>query len=125
ADGNHLFTARDSRTNVNVFDIAASGSLTNHAGSPYNRGSTGSSPSVALYTLANPAVTLVSVSGGNVTVADTAPGGKADTLTLSRSAGGNLRVHDPNNPVTAGAGAIQIDPNTVEVAAGSITGTVQ
>ncbi|MBW3542148.1 MAG: LEPR-XLL domain-containing protein [Planctomycetes bacterium] len=71
---------------------------------------------------------LVDDGGGglfNLVIEDTATGGKDDTLTLSRvNVGGTdfVRIHDPDNELTAGNGATQIDLNTIDVPVTSITG---
>ena len=71
------------------------------------------------FSVAVAAETDASVSGGVLTVVD---GGTAsdDALKLSL-VGANVRVNDPNNTVGAGAGATQVDANTVDVPLASIT----
>jgi hypothetical protein len=64
--------------------------------------------------------TSASVSGGVLTVSDLNGGTSNDTLTFSLN-GANVRINDPNNTVGAGAGATQVDANTVDVPFGSIT----
>src|SRR5262249_51149938 len=49
---------------------------------------------------------------GNLVIADTFAGGKTDSLTLSRSAGPYLRVHDPSATLQAHAGETQVDSHT-------------
>lgn len=68
--------------------------------------------------------TDVTVSGGNLVITDAIGGDTADTLTISLN-GANVRINDPNNTLTAGVGATQIDPNTVEVPLASISGNIQ
>ena len=66
--------------------------------------------------------TGVAVSGGVVTVGDFGPGvNNAFTVSI---VGGNLRIHDANNPIAAGAGSTQVDPNTVDVPLAGLTGLV-
>lgn len=66
--------------------------------------------------------TTVFVDGsGNLNINDTL--NKNDTLSISRN-GANIRVSDPNNSLVAGAGAIQVDPHTVDVPFASVTGKV-
>jgi len=54
-------------------------------------------------------------------IVDSDGGDTNDSLTLSISSG-NIRVADPNNLVSAGNGAIQVDSHTVEVPLAAITG---
>ena len=68
--------------------------------------------------------TDVSLSGGDLIVTDINGGTSNDTLTVVIN-GTNVRVSDPGNLLVAGAGATQIDPNTVEVPLASITGNIQ
>ncbi|MEQ1858731.1 MAG: FG-GAP-like repeat-containing protein [Chthoniobacteraceae bacterium] len=68
--------------------------------------------------------TDVSLSGGNLIVTDINGGVSNDNLTITL-VGANVRVSDPGNLLMAGAGATQIDPNTVEVPLASITGNIQ
>lgn len=68
--------------------------------------------------------TDVVVSGGNLVISDANGGTTNDTLTISL-VGVNIRINDPNNTLTAGVGATQIDANTVEVPLASISGTIQ
>ncbi|HSS20331.1 MAG TPA: C25 family cysteine peptidase [Pyrinomonadaceae bacterium] len=68
--------------------------------------------------------TDVAISGGNLVITDTNGGTTNDTLTISL-VGANVRINDPNHPLTAGAGATQIDVNTVEVPFASISGNIQ
>jgi CSLREA domain-containing protein len=68
--------------------------------------------------------TDIAVSGGNLVITDANGGNTADTLTISLN-GANVRINDPNNTLTAGVGASQIDPNTVEVPLVSISGNIQ
>ena len=74
--------------------------------------------------VAAPPETTVAVSGGNLVLTDGNGGTSNDTLTISLN-GANVRITDPNNTLTAGAGATQINPNTVEVPYSSITGNIQ
>ena len=57
-------------------------------------------------------------------VTDINGGTSNDALTITLVSG-NVRVSDPGNQLIAGAGATQIDPNTVEVLLTSITGNIQ
>ena len=68
--------------------------------------------------------TDVAVSGGNLVITDVNGGNTDDMLTISRN-GANIRISDPNHTLTAGAGATQIDPNTVDVPFASISGNIQ
>ncbi len=68
--------------------------------------------------------TTVAIAGGNLVITDIAGGNTNDTLTISRS-GANVRVHDPNNQLIAGAGGTQVNPNTVDVALASFGGSIQ
>jgi len=61
----------------------------------------------------------VALSAGNLLVTD--PGGLANALTMSIS-GTNIRLTDPANAVTAGAGVTQVSANTVSFPASSLTG---
>ena len=61
----------------------------------------------------------VELSAGNLLVTD--PGGLANALTMSIS-GTNIRLTDPANAVTAGAGVTQVNANTVSFPASSLTG---
>ena len=65
--------------------------------------------------------TDVAVSGGNLVITDANGSTTADTLTISL-VGLNVRITDPSNTLTAGAGATQFNPNTVEVTLASISG---
>jgi CSLREA domain-containing protein len=69
--------------------------------------------------------TDVAVSGGNLVIGDSNGGTTDDTLTISLVAGPNIRIHDPSHTLSAGAGAGQVDPNTVDVPLGSVTGNIQ
>ncbi|MFT5030551.1 MAG: hypothetical protein ACI9VS_003006, partial [Candidatus Binatia bacterium] len=64
-----------------------------------------------------------SVSGGDVTLTDENGGSSNDNLILS-IVGGNLRINDPNNTLQSGAGASQVDANTIEIPLASITGKI-
>ncbi len=68
--------------------------------------------------------TIVEVVAGDLVITDENGGVSTDTLTLSL-VGANVRVHDPNNALTAGAGASQVDLNNVEVPLASVTGNIQ
>jgi parallel beta-helix repeat protein len=46
-----------------------------------------------------------------------------DSVSLAVS-GPNLRLSDPNNPLFAGPGAVQIDANTIEIPLASLTGSI-
>jgi len=70
------------------------------------------------------AETDVSVSGGNLSITDGNGGTSNDTLNISLN-GANVRINDPNNTLSAGAGATQVDPNTVDVPLASISGQIQ
>ena len=59
-------------------------------------------------------LTTVIFDGNNTVVTDIASGGKADQLTIS-AIGGNFRIHDPNNALSAGPGLFQVDTHTVDV----------
>ncbi|MCI0358261.1 MAG: hypothetical protein L0211_07245, partial [Planctomycetaceae bacterium] len=78
---------------------------------------------VSVTTVDNEGVTFTTVelSGGNLLVTDT--GGVNDNLFVSRN-GANIRIHDPSNPLSAGAGVTQVGPNTVEVAFAAVTGNL-
>jgi hypothetical protein len=65
----------------------------------------------------------VDVLAGSLVVTD-GSGVANDAVTMSLS-GANVRVHDPGQSVVAGAGATQVDPNTVDVPLASITGDIQ
>lgn len=69
--------------------------------------------------------TDVAVAGGNLVISDANGGATDDTLTISLVAGPNIRIHDPSHTLSAGAGASQVDPNTVDVLLGSVTGNIQ
>ena len=60
------------------------------------------------------AETSVSVSGGVLTISDGNGGTSNDTLTITKS-GNDIRISDPNNTLSAGAGANQVNANTVDV----------
>ncbi|MFM9960443.1 MAG: beta-propeller fold lactonase family protein, partial [Planctomycetaceae bacterium] len=68
--------------------------------------------------------TSVAVSGGNLILTDGNGGTSNDTLTISLN-GTNVRLNDPNNTLDAGAGATQVNANTVDVPLASITGNIQ
>src|SRR4030095_15196591 len=61
-----------------------------------------------------PPETSVSDSGGNLIITDGNGGNSNDNLTLSLN-GGNVRVNDPGNTLTCGAGATQVNANTCDV----------
>jgi hypothetical protein len=71
-----------------------------------------------------PTETDVTLSGGILTITDANGGTTDDTLTISRN-GSNVRIHDPNHTLSAGAGTTQFDANTVDVPLSSITGNIQ
>ncbi|MEQ1858792.1 MAG: autotransporter-associated beta strand repeat-containing protein [Chthoniobacteraceae bacterium] len=85
---------------------------------------TGGSGNDVVLTAVAPPETDVSLSGGNLVVTDSNGGTSTDTITITLN-GANVRITDPSNTVGAGAGATQIDANTVEVALASITGNIQ
>ncbi|MBL9152244.1 MAG: LEPR-XLL domain-containing protein, partial [Verrucomicrobiales bacterium] len=58
---------------------------------------------------------------GNLLITDTDGGDTDDTLTLVVN-GASYRITDATNRLSAGAGAVQIDDHTVEVAIASVTG---
>ena len=64
---------------------------------------------------------LVNVGTGDLEFIDTAD--RDDDLTIVIN-GANYRLSDPTNPLTAGAGAAQIDANTVDVPIASVTGDI-
>jgi hypothetical protein len=64
--------------------------------------------------------TSAAVSGGVLTVTDGNGGTSNDTLTFALN-GANVHVNDPGNTISAGAGATQVDANTVDVPFASIT----
>ncbi|MDA1013622.1 MAG: hypothetical protein O3A00_04110 [Planctomycetota bacterium] len=67
--------------------------------------------------------TSVVLSSGNLTVTDIdGPTDTADRLVIKRM-GSNLRISDPTNALSAGAGSTQVNPNTVDVVLANITGT--
>ena len=108
-------------TTDNVPEADETAILTVTSGTGYNVGS----PSAATGTITNDdtAETLVTLSGGNLTITDINGGTTADTLTISRS-GASVIISDPNNKLLAGAGATQIDAFTVSVPFASITGNI-
>lgn len=59
-----------------------------------------------------------SVAGATLNVVDS--GSEANSVTLSLS-GSSLLINDSVNPLTAGAGTTQVDPNTVSVLLASVT----
>ncbi len=74
--------------------------------------------------MGNPAgTTSVAVTNGDLVITDIAGGNTDDTLTISRN-GVNIRISDPNNILTADAGAIFVDIHTIDVPVASITGTL-
>jgi hypothetical protein len=64
--------------------------------------------------------TDVAVTGGSLVITDTNGGATADTITISLNTT-NVRVNDPSHTLTAGAGASQVDANTVDVPLASIS----
>ena len=86
-------------------------------------GGTGSNDVVL--TLAAATTTDVVVSGGNLVITDANGGNTNDTLTITLFNPTTVRVTDPNNALAAGAGATQINANTVDVPLASITGNIQ
>ena len=78
---------------------------------------------VVVTTLDNdePLFTLVELVGANLVVTDAL--GVADNLIVSRNEA-NIRLHDPANPLTAGAGTTQVNANTVEIAFATVTGNL-
>ncbi|WP_161967245.1 autotransporter-associated beta strand repeat-containing protein [Fimbriiglobus ruber] len=65
---------------------------------------------------------VVSVDGtGNLIVADSTPD---DSLTATLS-GSNVQITSATNPITAGSGATQVNPNTVAIPLASIIGNIQ
>jgi hypothetical protein len=79
---------------------------------------------VLTVTTAKVETTAVEVISGSLVITDIAGGNTNDTLTISRN-GANIRITDPNNALEARAGAIQVNANTVDVPAASITGNIQ
>lgn len=69
------------------------------------------------------AETDVSVSSGNLVITDANGSNTDDTLTLSLN-GSNVRVNDPNHPLSCSAGT-PVDANTCDVPLASITGNIQ
>jgi hypothetical protein len=70
----------------------------------------------------NTTLTTVAIDAtGNLVITDTASGGKADSLTVSLN-GTNIRIHDPNNNISAGAGTTQVDATTVDTPLASVVG---
>ena len=67
------------------------------------------------------ATTLVQLVARNLLVTDIST--LANNLIVSRN-GDNVRIHDPGNPLTAGAGTTQVNGNTVEVPLAAVTGAV-
>ncbi len=67
--------------------------------------------------------TTVSVTAGDLQITDANGGTSDDTLTISCSAP-NLIVHDPNNNLSAGIGAIQVDPFTVSIPLSSVSNSI-
>ena len=68
--------------------------------------------------------TGVVLSGGNLVITDGNGGTSNDTLTISLN-GANVRLNDPSNTLSAGAGMSQVNANTVDVPLASITGNIQ
>ena len=64
--------------------------------------------------------TDVGLSAGNLAITDADGGNTNDTLTITLN-GANVRINDPLNLLAAGAGATQIDANTVEIPLANIT----
>ncbi|MEM9154018.1 MAG: hypothetical protein AAGB13_03125 [Cyanobacteria bacterium P01_F01_bin.33] len=60
---------------------------------------------------------------GNLIVSDINGGNSNDTLTFER-VGNTLIISDPNQPLSAGSGVSSVDDNTVEIAFGAVTGTI-
>ena len=59
---------------------------------------------------------------GSVLISDNV-GTANDQITLSVNQG-NLRIHDPANPVSATSGVVPVDPHTVDVPLSSLTGSL-
>gem|GEM_PF-638120 len=121
----------DGDSSSKTIDITVKGDLNiepdetvNFAISNPQGGATLGSPSSAVLTITNDdAETAVSPSGGNLTITDGNGGTSNDALTLTIN-GNSLRIHDPNNTLSAGPGATQVDPNTVDVPLNLITGQI-
>lgn len=82
---------------------------------------------VQLYGLdvtAVPLETSVSLSAGSLIITDINGGTSHDSLTIMLS-GANVRVSDPANALWAGAGATQVNANTVEAPLAVVTGNIQ
>jgi hypothetical protein len=103
---------------VDVKDSDASGGATVNAASSIDSGNN------LNWNFPSAAETDVAVSGGNLVVTDVNGGTTNDRLALSLNAG-SVRVNDPSHTLAAGAGAVQIDANTVDVPLASITGNIQ
>lgn len=79
--------------------------------------SDGEAGEVGRYTLdIDTVLTTVELTGTTIFVTDIAVAGKPDTLTINFN-NDRYRIHDPNNGISAGAGFLQIDPNTAEYVA--------
>ena len=66
-----------------------------------------------------------SVTNGNLALNNAQGGPMALTLGTVSSGGTNyIELHDANNPLIAGAGAVQVDANTIRVPAASVTGAL-
>ena len=67
-----------------------------------------------------------SVSNGNLSVGNTNGGSMALTVGSVSVGGTNyIELHDARNPLAAGAGAVQVDANTIRVPAASVTNELQ
>ncbi|MEZ6132036.1 MAG: spherulation-specific family 4 protein [Planctomycetaceae bacterium] len=70
-----------------------------------------------------PSDTVVGLDGSNdLLIQDINGGDTNDTITLSIN-GTSIRVHDPNNVLSAGTGATAVDANTVEIPIDALTGS--
>jgi hypothetical protein len=119
-DGTTYDVAVDGMTGSGTVQVSVLASVATDGGGNGNIASTSTDNEVT-YSAAS---TIVTLSGGNLLIEDTASGGKNDTLTLS-SNGTNVRVYDPNHVLQAASDAIQIDDHTVDAPLNSITGSIE
>lgn len=99
--------------------------LTVTSGTAYNVAANPNNAATGTITNDDPQVeTSVAVSSGDLVITDINGGASDDTLTITKN-GTNIRISDPNNRLSAGAGATQVDLHTVDVPISSITGSIQ